>query len=314
MTRSTVGPAGSPSSSKQTSTVPTRANRSSMAGGTPRGGERLRGRACGSTPSRVVVVGGHGSTPSRVSVVGPAKTARYGGPVLGLLYDVHGNLAALEAVVADARGRGVDEWLVGGDVAAFGGWPEETIDALRALEPARWIRGNHERWAVEQDQVPAQPLPIGAAAALRGALDDDLVEELYALPTSVEIPGGEAWHASPVSDVEGFAPHPAPGDRDLLGDRTPGLLVVGHTHVPVHRPVERADGGTTVVVNPGSVGLPFDGDPRSAYGLLHDDGRIELRRIDYDVEQAVARQHERWGVDGWSAIVADTLASGRPGA
>jgi hypothetical protein len=61
--------------------------------------------------------------------------------VLGLLYDVHGNLPALQAVLADARDLGVRAYVLGGDYALFGGWPAETVAALRELD-ATWIRGN----------------------------------------------------------------------------------------------------------------------------------------------------------------------------
>jgi diadenosine tetraphosphatase ApaH/serine/threonine PP2A family protein phosphatase len=232
--------------------------------------------------------------------------------VLALLYDVHGNLAALDAVLADAREQGADAFLVGGDMTAFGGWPEETLARLRGLEHARFLRGNHERWAVEGDAVPDAPLARAGEAATHEALDAATIAELYALPLWQPVPGGEAWHGSPHSDVDGFLPEPAERDADLLLDRTPDLLVVGHTHLPLDREIVRRDGGRTRVVNPGSVGLPFDGDPRAAYALLHDDGAIEHRRVAYDAAAAAARQAERWGDAKWSSVVADTIRTGQP--
>jgi predicted phosphodiesterase len=232
--------------------------------------------------------------------------------VLALLYDVHGNLAALEAVLDDAARAGADDWLVGGDVSAFGPWPVDTLTRLRTLEGARWIRGNHERWAVETADVPDVPLARGGVVAARDALGPAVVAELYATSLWQRIPGGEAWHASPRSDVDGFLPEPAEDESGLLEDRTPDLLVVGHTHVQMRRDVARADGGTTTVVNPGSVGLPFDGDPRAAYGLIADDGSVQLRRVAYDVERTVAEQAARWGDAAWARAVAATYATGRP--
>ncbi|MGE4426852.1 MAG: metallophosphoesterase [Solirubrobacteraceae bacterium] len=235
--------------------------------------------------------------------------------MLALLYDVHGNLAALEAVIGDAEAAGADGWVIGGDVSAFGGWPEETLARLRELPDARWLRGNHERWAREPETIPPVPLAVHGRAAWVDALggpDAPDVRALYELPTWQPIPGGEAWHGSPRSDMDGFLPDPSPGEVDLLEGRTPGLLVVGHTHVPVHRDVVRPDGGRTTIFNPGSVGLPFDDDPRAAYGLLRPDGHVESRRVDYDVERAVARQRERWGDAPWSGVVARTLQNGHP--
>jgi diadenosine tetraphosphatase ApaH/serine/threonine PP2A family protein phosphatase len=232
--------------------------------------------------------------------------------VLALLYDVHGNLAALEAVLDDARDQGAESWLIGGDVSAFGPWPEATVERLLQLEDARWLRGNHERWAVEGDQVPANRFAQDGVAATREALGPELVARLYALPLWQPLPGGEAWHASPRSDVDGLLPVPDERDAALLDDRTPDLLVVGHTHLPVRREVVRPDGGATRVVNPGSVGLPFDGDPRAAYGLLHDDGRVELRRVAYDIDRVVVQTIRRWGDAGWARTMEATYRSGRP--
>lgn len=232
--------------------------------------------------------------------------------MLALLYDVHGNLAALESVLEDATAAGADDWIVGGDVSAFGPWPVDALARLYALEGARWIRGNHERWAVETDDVPDIALARGGVLAARDALGADTVAALYATDLWQPISGGEAWHASPRSDVDGFGPEPDDGDALRLDGRTPGLLVVGHTHVQLRRDVARPDGGVTTVVNPGSVGLPFDGDPRAAYALLHDDGTVDLRRVAYDVDRAVAEQEARWGDAGWARAVAATYRTGRP--
>lgn len=232
--------------------------------------------------------------------------------MLALLYDVHGNLAALDAVLDDARRQGVERWLIGGDVSAFGPWPVETVERLRELDDARWIRGNHERWAVEGDEVPDNELAQNGVAATREALGTQTVAELYALPLWQPLPDGEAWHASPRSDVDGFVPDPDEGDVARLDGRSPALLVVGHTHLPVQRTVARPDGGTTLVVNPGSVGLPFDGDPRAAYGILHDDGRVESRRVAYDLDRTVVQTIKRWGDAGWARTMEATYRSGRP--
>ena len=88
--------------------------------------------------------------------------------VLACLYDVHGNLPALEAVLEDARGAGADRYLLGGDYALFGGWPEETVARLRGLERARWIRGNGERWTARPGDAPDDDIVQGAIAACRG--------------------------------------------------------------------------------------------------------------------------------------------------
>ena len=105
--------------------------------------------------------------------------------MLALLYDVHGNVRALDAVLADAHAEGADAYLVGGDVALFGPWPEAAVAGLRDLAPAIWIRGNGERWTADPDAAPEPVRP--ATAAAREALGDDLVAELDALPPSAAI-------------------------------------------------------------------------------------------------------------------------------
>src|SRR5256885_16517273 len=82
--------------------------------------------------------------------------------MLGILYDVHGNLDALNAVLAEAAGEGIDEWLLGGDYCTFGPWPVETLARLRELPNETWLRGNGERWLVDPPLAPAGgPVPEG---------------------------------------------------------------------------------------------------------------------------------------------------------
>ena len=69
--------------------------------------------------------------------------------MLAVLYDIHGNLVALDEVLKDADAAGADAYLLGGDFASFSPWPLETVERLRALEETTWIRGNGERWLRE---------------------------------------------------------------------------------------------------------------------------------------------------------------------
>jgi predicted phosphodiesterase len=217
-----------------------------------------------------------------------------------LLYDIHGNVRALDAVLQDAAQQGASEYFVGGDVALFGPWPEATVERLHELAPATWIRGNGERWTAAPDDLPA---PLREAAhASREALGDTLVAELGALPESAPLDDRtHAWHGSPLSDVRSFAPDApdAPrGDDDgeLLDGATDPRLVFGHTHVQFRRRASTAD---VELINPGSVGMPLDGDHRAAYALLRDDGTIEHRRVAYDHASAPAALRERYGDAAW---------------
>ncbi|MEY2516041.1 MAG: hypothetical protein QOJ89_3399 [bacterium] len=216
--------------------------------------------------------------------------------MLALIYDVHGNLPALEAVLSDMAAQGADAYLIGGDVALFGAWPQDTVARLQELAPATWIRGNGERWTADPG---AAPEPVrGATHATRAALGDALVAELDGLPESAPLAHGtRAWHASPVSDVRSFWPEPAADEAELLEGSSDARLVFGHTHLPFAR---TSDVGGVALVNPGSVGMPLDGDRRAAYALLHDDGTIEHRRVAYDHESVPAALRARFGEEeGW---------------
>jgi diadenosine tetraphosphatase ApaH/serine/threonine PP2A family protein phosphatase len=191
--------------------------------------------------------------------------------VLALLYDVHGNLPALDAVLDDCP---ADRFLLGGDYATFGAWPQETIARLRELD-AEWIRGNVDRWLVDAPDAPEPMLPLIERS--REMVGEELCGELAALPESSTHGGTLYCHASPLSDMDSFYPEPQDSDVERLMGVEVERVVFGHTHLQF----ERDGPGGIKLVNPGSVGMPLDGDRRAAYALLHDD-RIELRRVEYD--------------------------------
>jgi diadenosine tetraphosphatase ApaH/serine/threonine PP2A family protein phosphatase len=209
--------------------------------------------------------------------------------MLAVLYDIHGNLPALEAVLADAERAGADRYLLGGDYAALGAWPVETLERLRELPDAQWLRGNWERWLGSPEGVPDIPFIQKARTWALGALDDATVSELAALQTTLSMNGTLFSHASPESDMRSFLPQPADDEAELLEGVSATRLVFGHTHIQFER---EAQAGVDLV-NPGSVGLPFDGDRRAAYGLISDAGSLELRRVEYDADRVAAIIRER---------------------
>jgi predicted phosphodiesterase len=232
--------------------------------------------------------------------------------MLALLYDIHGNLPALEAVLDDARRQGTNRWVIGGDVAAFGGWPVQAVDRALAL-PAVWIRGNTERWLADRTDLPPEAPMHDAVLACRDALGDQRADELAALPESAALPHGtgRAWHASPVSDMRSFLPEPGPDEPELLDGVRDRRLVFGHTHLQFRRQARDGTPEPVELVNPGSVGMPLDGDRRAAYALMTDDGIVELRRVDYAFEQARDKVLEVAGGARWGAIVAARLEQAR---
>lgn len=223
----------------------------------------------------------------------------------GLLYDVHGNLPALEAVLEDAQAAGADRWLLGGDYTLFGGWPMETLALLRSLPGTTWIRGNGERWTAAPEQAPDDPVVQGAIASAASILGAGEATALAGLPESAVVDEGtRAWHGSPLSDVRSFLPEPLAEDAELLSGVTERRLVFGHTHLPFAR---FADPPGVALVNPGSVGMPFDGNPRAAWALIHDDGTVEHRRTRYDHAASARRVRALAGGDRWGEVVAQRI-------
>ncbi len=202
--------------------------------------------------------------------------------MLGLLYDIHGNLPAVEAVLPEAEGEGVDRWLLGGDYGTPSPWPLETLERLRRLENATWIRGNGERWLREPPEDRLEVMEI-YEYLIRG-LPEDEIDSLYRLPPQAELDGVLYVHGSPVSDVESFAPEPQEDEVRLLGGVRNRTIVFGHSHQQFRRPGPEG----TELLNPGSVGMPLDGDRRAAWGVRTDDGELAFRRTEYDVERAAA--------------------------
>lgn len=195
-----------------------------------------------------------------------------------LLYDIHGNLPALEAVVDDARAAGADEFLLGGDYAMAGAFPQETVKALGQLD-ASWIRGNTERWLEDPSDLPPSELVHRAIEFCRDQLGHKTVDKLYALPPTLDVDGALVCHASPRGDMLTFMPEATGADDELIGGGDPGLIFFGHSHLQFTR-AAGSDG--RVLVNPGSVGMPFDGDTRAAYALWRGGHDVELRRVAYD--------------------------------
>lgn len=208
------------------------------------------------------------------------------------LYDIHGNLPALEAVLQDVRQAGVDQMIVGGDVLP-GPIPRETIACLLDLDiPTQFIQGNGDREVLTQRRgaQSSMPLPEQVLEVLRWTAQQLLPEDeqlLASWPQTLrfEIPslGGVLFcHATPRNDTEIFTRLTA--DDRLFpvfeGVNAP-LVICGHTHMQFDRMV-----GRTRVVNAGSVGMPFQ--ESGAYWLLLGPD-IELRRTSYDLQAAAER-------------------------
>ena len=225
--------------------------------------------------------------------------------MLAILYDIHGNLPALEAVLADAAAGGANRFLLGGDYALFGAWPAETVARLQALRGATWIRGNGERWVADPVQAPLEPVREAAHACAQ-ALGEQTVARLAALPPEAVLDGVRYVHGAPGFDLIGLLPQPADDEEPLLAPVCEQRLVAGHTHLPF----ERTSAGGIALLNPGSVGMPFDGDPRAAYALLHDDGAVERRRVAYAHRASADAVRARFS-GSWTELVARRIECAR---
>jgi len=155
------------------------------------------------------------------------------------------------------------------------------------------IRGNAERWLREEPEAPAAAKDFLEAAltAARDALGPPLVARLYELPERAELDDMLVCHGSPLSDIESFAPEAQAGDERLLVREANRTILFGHSHRQFRRPGPN----DTLLVNPGSVGMPLDGDARAAWAL-YQGGKILFRRTDYDIERAAAqmRSYGAW--------------------
>jgi predicted phosphodiesterase len=210
--------------------------------------------------------------------------------VFGILYDIHGNLPALDRVLDEAGSLDVDRWLLGGDYGTPSPWPEETIARLKELPNATWIRGNGERWLREPPED--RPEVMEVYDMFKGSYDEELVDWLYGLPAQAELDGILYVHGSPISDVDSFHPTREDDDERLLGGVRDRIVVFGHSHQQFRRP--GPDG--THLLNPGSVGMPLDGDVRAAWATWDRD--FEFRRTEYDVAKAAAGYRSMGGEFG----------------
>lgn len=213
---------------------------------------------------------------------------------VAILADIHGNLPALEAVLEDIEVQAPDEVLVGGDLVGRG--PQGSA-VIREIRRRGWlsIRGNHEEYLLSfrRRRVPPDWLHLEEWAASRwmaAELSEDDVEYLSTLAFSARCDSISQLlltHGSPVATSDGLGPWTRAGKLDrLLAGIEESVLVCGHTHRPMVRELDHG-----LVVNVGSVGLPFNGDRRAQYAIftwVDGDCRVELRQVEYDLEETLA--------------------------
>ena len=243
-----------------------------------------------------------------------------------VLTDIHANLEALDACLADARPRGFEQTLVLGDLVGYGGDPNMVVERIQSLNPLAIVRGNHDKVACGLEQ--AEGFNAVAKSAAKWTLDvlkPAYREWLAALPEGpIDVDDVvEICHGSPF-DEDAYIFDELDAVRALKVSNRP-LCLFGHTHYPVT--FELSDDsfenlgsaaapqmqvpmktGCKYLINPGSVGQPRDGDPRAAYAIVDTTlRRVELYRTRYAVEEA----QNKVLMAGLPDVLAQRLAVGR---
>jgi putative phosphoesterase len=234
---------------------------------------------------------------------------------MAIVSDVHGNLTALEAVIADLRVVAPDVILHGGDLADAGASPVGVLDTIQH-EGWQGVSGNTDEALFRPESLvefaARTPAFAGLLASIeeqaqwtRTQLGEERLQWLRKLPRSMVLEGVALVHAT-ASDLW-RSPNGNASDDELEAAynqfRSP-VVVFGHIHQPFVRVV-----GTQTIVNSGSVGMPLDGDPRASYAVVDGD-RAEIRRVAYDV-RAEVRRLESSSIP-YAARLARTLLSARP--
>ena len=219
---------------------------------------------------------------------------------IGVVSDVHANRVALDAVL-DAM-PAVDLLVNAGDVVGYNPWPVECVEWVRD-RGVPTVMGNHDRETARSGAVRFNRMANAGVEYARERLSDEAREWLATLPDRRTVADGRVRivHGHP-EDPDRYT-YPAEFSPAMLDGEE--VLVTGHTHVQGHRTFEEG-----VVMNPGSVGQPRDGDPRAAYAVVDlstDPPTVDERRVEYDVERVVEAAAEA----GLPRQIGERLREGR---
>jgi putative phosphoesterase len=204
--------------------------------------------------------------------------------LIGLIADVHSNAVALKAVISALEDAGAERLLHAGDIVGYNPYPNETIELFRRNNIIS-ISGNHDRALVTGDTSGFNPYAKAALEWTRNEVSPDNFAYIKGLKNIKSVTVDEKRiilvHGSPY-DIDEYV-YPEDASPGLLSAANADILILGHTHIQFKK--EYHEG---IIVNPGSVGQPRDGNPKAAFAVLDTgSGKIELERISYDIEKVV---------------------------
>lgn len=215
---------------------------------------------------------------------------------IAYISDIHGNATALEAVLEDIKQQNIDQIVVLGDLCFRGPEPKKSLDLIRELD-APVIKGNADAWVtrgIRIGEVPEKVIKMMREEQewTCTQLTDDDMSYLRELPEQVTESIGDkkvyGFHATPDSLFEVVKPDSSDEDlrKAIMEKEEADIYLYGHIHIPYVRYI---DGKT--VANLGSVGLPFDEDPRASYLIVNEEGP-KIRKVSYDIDQAVQKLYD----------------------
>ncbi|MBD8070600.1 metallophosphoesterase family protein [Bacillus sp. PS06] len=219
---------------------------------------------------------------------------------IAFISDIHGHAVALDAVLADLEDKNVDKVYVLGDLCFRGPEPKRALELIRGLN-TEVIKGNADEWVirgVEKGEVPDQALELMNKERdwTVSKLDEADLTYLENLPTSIETNVGgvkiHAFHATPESLFDIILPEAE--DDKIIDTFMTGQAADIYVYAHIHKPYVRYIGGR-VIMNIGSVGLPFDGLAKASYGMIEvKDGTVSttIHRVRTDIEKTIAMYQE----------------------
>jgi putative phosphoesterase len=209
---------------------------------------------------------------------------------VGVLSDIHANRVALETVFEDIKDQSIDALVHAGDVVGYNPWPAACVAAIRERSVPT-VMGNHDRAVASGTAFRFNDMARAGVEYAREGLSDEELEwladrpaERHAFDGRVHIVHGHPDDPDRYTYPQEFSTDMVRGDADVL--------VSGHTHVQGCERFEE-EGEAKIVMNPGSVGQPRDGDPRAAYAIVDLDAmEVEQRRVPYDVDRVIEAVRE----------------------